>query len=156
MRKLAWFTLGFALGMLGLTTVLWGRSLWPGLVLLALGVLAAGASRRWSWLSLPGAVLLGAAAAWGWMGLVQARLYTPLKILEGQTAQAEILALDYGQETDYGEEVKGRIYIDGKGYALRAYLQEGLPVEPGNRLTGEFRFRLTLPGGEKESSYAAS
>ena len=122
MRKLAWFTLGFALGMLGLTTLLWGRSPWPGLMLLALGVPAAAASRRRPWLSLPGAVLLGAAAAWGWMGLVQARFYTPLNILDGQTAQAEILALDYGEQTNYGKQVKGRIYLEGKGYTLVAYV----------------------------------
>lgn len=156
MRKLAWFTLGFALGMLGLTTVLWGLSPWLGLVLLALGALASLASRRRSRLSIPAAVLLGVAAAWGWMGLVQARFYTPLKILDGQIGTAEILALDYGEETDYGQQVKGRIYLEGKGYTLRACLKEGLPVEPGNRLTGEFRFRLTLPGGEKESGYDAA
>ena len=156
MRKLAWFTLGFALGMLGLTTVLWGLSPWFGLVLLALGALAPLASRRWSRLSVPAAVLLGVAAAWGWMELVQARFYTPLKILDGQTGTAEILALDYGEQTNYGKQVKGRIYLAGKGYTLEAYLKENRPVEPGNRLTGEFRFRLTLPGGERESSYAAS
>lgn len=156
MRKLAWFTLGFALGMLGLTTVLWGLNPWPGLMLLALGVPAAAASRRRPGLSAAGAVLLGAAAAWGWMGLVHARFYTPLKILDGQTGQAEILALDYGEQTDYGQRVKGRIYLDGKGYTLWVSLKEDLRVEPGNRLTGEFRFRLTLPGGEKESNYAAS
>ena len=156
MRKLAWFTLGFALGMLGLTTALWGLSPWLGLVLLALGALASLASRRRSWLSVPAAVLLGVAAAWGWMGLVQARFYRPLEILDGQTGTAEILALDYGEKTDYGQQVKGRIYLEGKGYTLGAYLKEDTPVEPGNLLTGEFRFRLTLPGGEKESSYAAS
>lgn len=156
MRKLAWFTLGFALGMLGLTTLLWGLSPWFGLVVLALGALASLASRRWSRLSVPAAVLLGVAAAWGWMGLVQARFYTPMKILDGQTGTAEILALDYGEQTNYGQQVKGRIYLEGKGCTLVAYLKEDTPVEPGNRLTGEFRFRLTLPGGEKKSSYAAS
>ena len=108
MRKLFWFTLGFALGMLGLTTLLWGLSPWFGLVVLALGALAPLASRRWSRLSVPAAVLLGVAAAWGWMGLVQARFYTPLNILDGQTGTAEILALDYGEQTDYGTQVKGR------------------------------------------------
>ena len=63
MRKLAWFTLGFALGMLGLTTVLWGLSPWLGCVLLALGALASLVSRRRPWLAIPAAVLLGVAAA---------------------------------------------------------------------------------------------
>lgn len=156
MRKLFWFTLGFALGTLGLTTVLWGVGGWLGPALLAVGVMTALFSRRFSWLSLPAAVLLGAAAAWGWMGLAQARYYTPLEALDGRTGTAEILALDYGEETDYGATVKGRIYLDGKGYTLTAYLKEGLRVEPGNRLRGEFRFRLTLPGGEKASDYDAS
>ena len=156
MRRLCWFTLGFAAGSLGLTTVLWGVGSWPGAVLLAVGVLAALFSRRVSRLSVPAAVLLGVAAAWGWMGLVQARFYTPLKVLDGRTGTAEILALDYGEETDYGEKVKGRIYIDGRGYTLTAYLKEGVQAEPGNWLKGEFLFRLTLPGGEKESGIDAS
>lgn len=156
MRKLVWFTLGFAAGMLGLTTVLWGVGIWPGLAIAAAGVLMGVCSRRSQWLGIPAAVLIGAAAAWGWVGLVQAWFYTPLRALDGQTGTAEILALDYGEETDYGQRVKGRIYIVGKGYTLTAYLKEGVQAEPGNVLKGQFQFRLTLPGGEKESSYDAS
>ena len=156
MRKLCWFTLGFALGMLGMTTVLWGVGLWPGLALLAVGALAAVLSRRSRLLAIPGAVLLGLGAAWGWMCLVQARYYTPLKALDGRTGTAEILALDYGEAADYGQRVKGRIYLEGKGYTLTVYLGEETQAEPGNVLTGQFQFRLTLPGGEKASDYDAS
>lgn len=153
MRKLFWFTVGFAGAALLCTHWLWGKSRF---LLLAAGVLLlllVFAVRKLPWLRIPLAVVLGLTVGSGQMLFLQKTYYEPFYILDGQTLGAEILALDYGEETDYGMRVRGRVYIEGKAYELLTYLKEPQEVEPGNTLTGRFQFKLTLPGGEKESDY---
>lgn len=153
MRKLFWFTVGFAGALLLCTGLLWGKSLFLLLAAGVLLVLLALAFHWLPWLRIPLAVALGLAVGAGQMLFLQKTYYEPFSILDGQTLTAEILALDYGEETDYGMRVKGRVYIDGKAYDVLTYLKEPQEVEPGNTLSGRFQFKLTLPGGEKESDY---
>lgn len=153
MRKLGWFAVGFAGALLLCTGLLWGKSLFLLLAAGVLLVLLTLAFRKLPWLRIPLAVMLGMAAGAGQMFFLQKTYYEPFYILDGQTLTAEILALDYGEETDYGMRLPGRVYIDGKAYDVLTYLKEDQKVEPGNTLTGRFQFKLTLPGGERESDY---
>lgn len=153
MRKLFWFAVGFAGALLLCTGLLWGKSLFLLLAAGSICVLLFLALRWLPWLRIPLAVALGLTVGSGQMLFLQKTYYEPFYILDGQTLGAEILALDYGEETDYGMRVRGRVYIGGRAYDLLTYLKEAQKVEPGNTLSGRFRFKLTLPGGEKESDY---
>ena len=153
MRKLFWFTVGFAGAVLALTKVLWGHGLLMLLASTLVLILSAVCFRVWPKMAIPLAMAIGLTAGSGWMLFLQKTYYEPFYILDGQTLSAEILALDYGEETDYGVRVRGRVYLEGLPYDLLVYLKDEVPIEPGNTLTGRFLFRLTLPGGEKESPY---
>lgn len=152
MRRLFWFTVGFAGAVLTLTGALWGHTLPVLLVSAVVSLLAAVCFRVWPKATVSLAMAIGLTAGSGWMFFLQKAYYEPFYILDGQTLGAEILALDYGEETDYGVRVKGRVYLEGRPYDLLVYLKDEVPIQPGNTLTGRFLFRLTLPGGEKESS----
>lgn len=153
MRKLFWFTAGFAGAVYLLTGSLWGRGLYLTAVFGAAAVLLGLMHRKAPWLVIPLALTVGLTAGFLQMVLLQKTYYEPFYILDGQTLGAEVLALDYGEETDYGTRVKGRVYLEGKSYDLLTYLKEPMDIAPGNTLTGRFQFRLTLPGGERESDY---
>ena len=153
MRKLFWFTAGFAGAVYLLTGSLWGKGLYLTAVFGTAAVLLGLMHRKAPWLVIPLALTVGLTAGFLQMVLLQKTYYEPFYILDGQTLGAEVLALDYGEETDYGTRVKGRVYLEGKSYDLLTYLKEPMDIAPGNTLTGRFQFRLTLPGGERESDY---
>ena len=52
---------------------------------------------------------------------------------------------DYSYETAYGIGVDGTVQLEGKSYRLRAYLDLDKTLEPGDTVSGQFRFRATTP-----------
>ena len=55
-------------------------------------------------------------------------------------------------QTDYGCRVDTRIYLEGKSYRARLYLNSMAPAEPGDLLTGVFRFRITTPDSDYDNT----
>ena len=148
MRKLLWFTLGFgaACGF-----CCYGRE--PILltlpVLVLLTALFSGSSR------ISKAILAAVGVVCGlfWFSGFETRILQPVYGLDGVTLEAEIRCKSFPEETDYGYRAEGSIRIGEKDYTVMCYLDDSSNLEPGTLLSGPFRFKVTAPGGMKESTY---
>lgn len=149
-----WFTIGFAAAC-GLCAYVLPEDfraafLWSA-VLLAL--LTGIPGRRFCAFRAGTLVLLGCALGLGWYGRYY-DLYLDVPVsMDGRTETVTIRTTDYSYETDYGTGIDGIVSLDGKSYQVRAYLDEQPPMEPGQEITGPFRFRVTTPDGKEEGTY---
>lgn len=152
MRKLMWFTLGFgtACGVYGY--VLWLDDRWiPAFIALCLcTALAAGKKKSFA---VPALILLGLTVGSVWFALFRNVYLQPLFRLDGETESYTVTADNYSEKSLYGTSLEGKIGIGGRSYPVLAYLKGEQQIRPGDRLTGDFRLRLTIPGGIKESDY---
>lgn len=151
MRKLMWFTLGFA-GSCGLLAYGIWFPVW-----IPLAIFAAAAVSAWKWKALKPAVLLtlGFVAGTAWFGIYNGQYLSCVSALDGQTMEAEIQITDYSYETDYGCAADGVISINDRTYQVRAYINEETSLMPGETVSGQFRFRLTTPEGAGDATYHA-
>jgi hypothetical protein len=146
MRKLLWFTLGFAAACLALTYLIPLRFCPPfaaGAVLLSL--LFCLLCRKWSVARKMAAMALGFGFSCIWYWGYDAIYLTPAANLDGKILEAEIITTDDSYLNDYGTGVDGMLRLEGKTYQVRLFLEEGEPILPGTRLKGSFRFRMTTP-----------
>ena len=154
MRKLMWFTIGFATAC-GLCAYGLPQG-WILPVCFAALVLAAATAlliRKWKPVRRAAAACAGCAVGLVWYLFFYQFYLLPPVSLDGQELEASITAGDYSYETSYGSAVDGILKIEDKTYQVRIYLGETQEVSPGDTITGTFRFQVTAPGGEKESDY---
>ncbi len=156
MRKLAWFTLGFALAC-GLCAYLYRPALYlliPAALLLAVLLLL---GERWfHGLRIGAAVLVGLAAGLVWFAGYNGLYLQYARDLDGKQMEATLTAADYSYETDYGYALDATLTTQGRIFRVRVYLDKELDIHPGDQLTGQFRFRFTSLGGSKEPKYIRS
>lgn len=152
MRKLMWFSVGFAAGCLTMAYLLW--SYWfvlPGILSLGVGI----------WLLFlkkplcrcASAVLLGLAAAVLWFGLYDGLFMEPARQLNGKTVEAEILISDYSFDSQYGIVADGEVSVSHRTLRVRVYLKPMEHLSPGDRITGSFQFSLTTGEGDEDPSF---
>ena len=149
MRKLMWLTLGFGLAC-ALCAYWLGKGTVLALAAFAWAVCLAIRQRR---LSRLGLLVWGLAAGCSWFSLFHMWFLSPVISLDGNQKPAVIFAQDYSTPTKYGSSVSGRMEYEGKSYAVYAYLDGDQEVCPGDTISGTFRFRVTVPGGEEEATY---
>ncbi len=154
MRKLMYVTLGFAASC-GLCAWVLPKeniqtAMYVALVFTAAMFLFSG---RYKYLARFAAVSLGCAAAFFWFGKYDSFYLSYAAVLDGMTQTASIRAADYSYETAYGIAFDGTITIEDKAYQVKTYLNDRENVEPGDVITGDFRFRLTTPDGAEEATY---
>ncbi len=154
MRKLMWFTLGFAAALaLCAYTMPHAPLFAAGGVAIALFAVSVFLGFRWKWLRCAAlscaGVLIG---LWLFLGF-QLFYLNPISYVDGTRQSLTLTATDYSYETDYGIGVDASGEINGRHVRIRAYLDEGLTLQPGDRITGTFRMRLTSPGAQRESSH---
>ncbi len=151
MRKLMWFTTGFA-GVCGLCVYGWmtehllpvaGGCCVAFLLLFLLG-------RRYPVLRPASALLLGCAAGFCWFQIYNLVYLDTANSMDGQTCEATIQCTDYSYQTDYGTAVEGILKLNGKYYRVKSYVSGNVEMEPGDLLSAAFRFRITTPGGREE------
>ena len=154
MRRLMWFSIGFALSCGLCAYILPENRMLPlaGVLLLmglALGILGRDQrpARMAAW------ALLGCALGFGWFAGFRQHYLSHAIGLDGVTRETVITAADYGWDTSYGTAADGTIELEGRTYQVRFYLNEKQTILPGDRINGEFRFRVTTPDGEKEGTY---
>lgn len=154
MRKLMWFALGFGAAC-GLCAYLWEipGAFWIAAVLTAAFAVLLFAGWRAKWLKKAAAVCLGCVAGLAWFEVYSAAYLDTAIAMDGVTAEISAQCSDYGYETNYGTAVDGIVYLDGKPYRARFYVNGDIDFEPGDVLQGTFRFRLTTPGGEEDATY---
>lgn len=149
-----WFAIGFAAAC-GLCAYIlperWMLPLMAVAFLLCLAVWILGGKgklpRKIAW------ALLGCAIGLGWFAGFRQQYLSGAIALDGVTRTAVITATDYGWDTTYGTAADGTLELGGKTYQIRFYVNEKLEIKPGDRVSGEFRFRVTTPDGMEEATY---
>lgn len=146
MRKLVWFSLGFGAACCLCAYVLTGN---VRVILTVAGgvltLLTAIAGRKYIWFRRVAAIFLGFAAGMGWFSLYDGFYLSAAGTMDGKTVDAVIRVSDYSYETAYGIDVDGMVQLEGKSCRLRAYLDLDKTLEPGDTVSGQFRFRATTP-----------
>ena len=147
MRKLMWFTVGYAVACgicaLFLDTV-WFPLLLISLIVFALGIFA---GRKWQKMRLLTAVGLGCGAGILLFFLFDSLYLSHAKALNERELAVTIIASDYSYESDYRIGVDGILMIQDKPFHVRVYLDKEHKIAPGDSVTGNFRFRVTTPEG---------
>ena len=151
MRKLMWFTLGFAAAC-ALCAYLWlTKYVWIIAIIAAeLFMISATLSIRVKWLRYPAAVFLGCAAGFLWFQLFSANYLSLTADLDGKIADTTAYCTDYSYETKYGTAVEGVLWLEGKPARAKFYVNGKIDMEPGDVLKGAFEFRVTTPDGTDE------
>lgn len=154
MRKLFWFTVGFACGCGLCVSFLWRHPLLPLLIYaLASSMLCLALARKNDLLRIPAALLLGLSVSLGWFSLFWGRYIQAAQPMDGQIVHLQVVATDYSEKTDYGLSVDGIAKLEGNYYRLRLFQKDDTWMEPGDVLESDVLLRMTTPGGRKESSY---
>ena len=101
-------------------------------------------------------ILIGCTAGFLWFGLYDSIFVAIPRIADGEKVYVTIQATDYGYHTDYGSAVEGAVEFNGRAYKVKAYVNSKEAIEPGDLLTGLFRFRLTTDGGREDPTHHRS
>lgn len=150
MRKLVWFSIGFAAASLA-GALLYGQWLMLGAVgALLLASILAVLRIKYHNCALPLLIFLGLAAGFCWFGLYDHLFVLIPRVADGQRLRVTVEASDYSYETDYGSAVEGTVVLREREYRVKAYLHTKEEIEPGDTVTGMFRFRLTTDGGNED------
>ena len=153
MRKLMWFTMGYAVACAVGAYLLRGR----GLLLLALFCAALAWSawflRRHEAVKRAGVLFLGCAIGCLCFFGYEYAVLRPAAILDGETVEVTIRVTDYSWESDYGIASDGEIELSGRRYKVRFYLNEERELKPGDVVRLRAQLRLTDEGGEREPTF---
>ncbi len=154
MRKLMWFTIGFGTGCVLCAYLVPKACIW----LLILGTLvcffpALVFGRERHLLRRLAVLLLGlGVGCCYYLGFSAFYLDAAVK-RDGLTDTVMIRISDNSFVTDYGSAADCTVKLEGRTYQARVYLKEEKQYRPGDTLLGEFRFRVTTPGGSKPATY---
>ena len=151
MRKLMWFTIGFA------SACVIGNYLISGIWLAAIATICLlfGFGLYFFRKKLGAVILiavLGFVVGAGWLQAHDAVYLNSARQVDGKVLTTQIEVTDYSWETEYGVAVDGRVYIDGKGFEVCVYL-DAESLQPGDVLKGNFQFRFTATGGKQEATF---
>lgn len=151
MRKLVWFTVGFAIACIA------GAYFYSEYLLLfmlgALLLCAAGfiGMRFKRGFRVAAAVFLGMGIGLAAFMLHDTIRLAPIRALDGQTCQLSITADDYSFQTQYGCAAEGTLKHNGRDYNIRIYLNEDMELSPGDVVSGSFALRFTADGNPDTS-----
>lgn len=156
MRKLLFFTLGFAAGIFACITVLWDeRLLLIAALVFVLSCFAHLLQKRF-YFKVFGTLLFGLAAGCICIFFWKQFYWNGLYDLDGQTVSAKIDTVSYSEKSLYGYQAGGYVWLNHRPYKAIVYLNDDPGIAPGDTLTGTFRFRTTIPNGLKDSEYYQS
>ena len=154
MRKLMWFTVGFAGACAVGAYLLFGNLL---AVLSVSALILAGAfwllGKRWKQLMPCVAVCIGLAAGLLYFWAFDGGYLSPARDLDGVTTKATIEITDYSFQSKYGICADGNAQWQGNTYRIRLYCNTVDILNPGDIVTGSFEFRITNVGGADVPTY---
>ena len=152
MRRLLWFTVGFAGAAAAFAYLLSGGwTLCIAVVLLVLfSVLFLLRKKIRPEVML---ILLGLV-----IGLFYNAAYDRVRLqsareADGQTFRVHITAKDYGFDTGYGQAVDGKMRLDNKNYSVRLFYEGDLDIQPGDVVSVRAKLRYTPRGGLENATY---
>ena len=147
MRKLMWFTIGFAVACavgVYLATGIW-LLLLGGFSLVSLVAL----------ISIPSinskravAALLGAVIGFAWLWCFDFLYLQPVREMDGQAVLLDIEVTDYSRASEFGIVAEGKTELQGKTYSIQFYINTETALSPGDRVEGGFLLRYTGGGAE--------
>ena len=156
MRKLMWFSVGFA-AICAINAYLHHILGAAFMVLAAVAVVTAFLlCRKLRFAGVAACVLTGILLGGIWIGLYEHLILKDAKMLDGTTTVASIEVTGYSYETDYGAAVKGRLLGSRNSCSVLVYLDENISCSPGDVLHGTFLLRYTSHGGQRSPSYQRS
>ena len=154
MRKLMWFTIGFALSC-GLCAYGLPKDLIVPSVafFLFLGAVALVLMKSWKPLRVAAMACAGCAVGLCWFLFFWNHYLSTAALMDSREENTLLTVTDYSYETDYGIGVDGIVKLEGKAYQVRAYLNEQEALKPGDQVRSKFRFRVTTPDGAEDATY---
>lgn len=156
MRKLMWFTLGFG------AACVWGAyfanrfALAIGLSALIIAGITAALCRSNKMIRPIALLMVGLAVGILWFRMFDDLRLADAKAQDGQTQKVSVRINDYSRETSYGYAADGTVMLSGSEYEICVYLNakdQPLSLEPGDRIIGEFLFRVTTDRQPGDSTY---
>ena len=78
---------------------------------------------------------LGLALGFAWFYLYDGVYLQPARQADGQTAELTLQVAGYPVQTDDGCWVDGTVFLEGRPYGTRLYLQQEEALEPGDQVT---------------------
>lgn len=150
MRKLVYSTVGFCAACAVCAYLYPPALLTTGTILLILAALLFVLHKLQVKVRRLSAVILGAAMAFLWFFFYDHTVLTPARAADSKVLPFEIVATDYGYETDHGTAFEGVISQNGRIYRVQTYLDEIQVIEPGTVISGRFYMRFTANGGSRE------
>lgn len=152
MRKLMWFSFGFAAACV-FGAYLYGDWLLTAAVVFAALSLALAVAAYWvKGFRIGVAVCIGVTLGLCWFHIYDSFVLHSARAANGETVPVTVIAGDYSYETDYGCAFDGSVTLNGQSYDVRVYLNEKMDLEPGNRVIGAFKFKITT-GSAEDVSY---
>ena len=148
MRKLMWFTIGFAL-VCGYCAYFAPDAFWVPVSVFAILALLTGA--KWKPLCM---LCIGCILGLSWFCFYQSGYLNFARGMHETEWTGTVTITDYSYETDYGTAADGSLELSDKTYLTRVYINEKATLIPGDRITGRFRLRYTA-GAQEESTYHA-
>ena len=154
MRKLVWFTLGFALAV-GLGAYL----LTPDAYFYAAGgcalVLASCLAflLRFPKARIGAMIAFGLVAGFVWQSIFDGTYLSAARQLDEQNVHLTLTAKERSELTRFGAATQCSVDLNGKDYTLVVYHDAEILLSPGDTITGSFLLRCTLPGSGSDSDY---
>lgn len=154
MRWLMWIAIGSGMGCAIGAYFFRGMGLLLAAGACLLGLIPAVVFRnRWKYGNTAIAVFAGLVLGCGMFFGYDSLYVAPARALDGSEGTVTLRVSDECRVTEYGYSVDGTVELSGKRYKMRLYLDEGIPLSPGDSLTLPVRFRLTDEGGQSEPTY---
>jgi len=146
LRKLMWFTIGFATACAAGVYLKYG--IWLAFGSICLSAVAFKSIRRRMLCTLLGCVI---GIVW-LFGFDQLYL-KPVRQADGQTDILQITVTDYSRPGEFGIIAQGKTQLQGKSYAIQFYINREISLAPGDRVEGAFQLRYTGVGGREKPTY---
>ena len=152
MRKLMWFTIGFATAIFAGVYVLSAPFylMAAGACAVALAI-CLGCMVRYPKIRIASMALFGCLIGFSWLTGFDALYLSVPRVADGTEIECTVYATEYSQATDYGNSVEGVVKLNGRHYSVKAYLSDTEEVSPGDQIAGKFSIGSTLPGCSRAS-----
>lgn len=152
MRKLVWFTVGFAAACAVCAYFPVGIFAWiPAILFASLGILLWILKK--DYLRVPLVLAIGCTLGFLWYFGFEALYITPIREFDGQTLETQVEITQYSGESAYGVSTEGKINLQGKDYKIWIYSEDHQSLKPGDTVYGELRLRLTTLGASEDPTY---
>lgn len=156
MRKLLWFTIGFALAC-ALGAYVYSSWLIFGIpISLLCFTVAVVMRKRFRILSAVAAVCLGLSVGLIWFNGYRTVYLMPVIEADGSEKILDAQIIDYSEPSNYGISAKAKLTIDGKTYRTVLYLKGNQDLKPGDSVRCRFRLRMTHDGLEGSTYHRGS